>query len=264
MDMVSKALRNWKIHALALVILVIAELIGNISFKIGPAAVVLVPMLYAFVIGALCGVFKLVNMDDMKQTSSLVGVTFFLLMARYGTLVGPNFWKVVHSAPALLLQEFGNLGTILFGVPVAVALGLGRATVGAAFSIARESSLALVGERYGMDSPEGVGVMGVYVTGTLFGTLFCGLMSSVIASTFSWFSPESLAMACGTGSASMMTASVAPLVQMFPDKKDTISAFAAASNMISGLDGVYMSVFLGLPMTEFLVRILGVKKEEKK
>jgi len=220
-------------------------------------------MLYAFVLGALCGVFKIVNLDDMHQVSSLVGITFFILMARYGTLVGPNFWKVVHSAPALLLQEFGNLGTILLGVPVAVALGLGRATVGAAFSIARESSLALVGERYGMDSPEGVGVMGVYVTGTVFGTLFCGIMSSVIASTISWFSPEALAMACGTGSASMMSASLAPLVEMFPDKKESLTAFAAASNMISGLDGVYMSVFIGLPVTEFLVRIFGVKKESK-
>ena len=263
MEMVSKALRYWKIHALALVILVAAEKIGNIAFSIGPAKVVLIPMLYAFVLGALCGVFKLVNKEDMLQTSSLVGVTFFLLMARYGTLVGPSFWKVVHSAPALLLQEFGNLGTILLGVPVAIALGLGRATVGAAFSIARESSLALIGERYGMDSPEGVGVMGVYVTGTLFGTLFCGFMSSIIASTMSWFSPEALAMACGTGSASMMSASVAPLVEMFPDKKETITAFAATSNMISGLDGVYMSVFIGLPVTEFLCKIFGVKKESK-
>ena len=105
--------------------------------------------------------------------------------------------------------------------------------------------------------------MGVYVTGTVFGTLFCGIMSSVIASTISWFSPEALAMACGTGSASMMSASLAPLVEMFPDKKESLTAFAAASNMISGLDGVYMSVFIGLPVTEFLVRILGVKKESK-
>ena len=105
--------------------------------------------------------------------------------------------------------------------------------------------------------------MGVYVTGTLFGTLFCGFMSSIIASTMSWFSPEALAMACGTGSASMMSASVAPLVEMFPDKKETITAFAATSNMISGLDGVYMSVFIGLPVTEFLCKLFGVKKESK-
>ena len=40
MEMVSKALRNWKIHALALVILVAAEKIGNIAFSIGPAKVI--------------------------------------------------------------------------------------------------------------------------------------------------------------------------------------------------------------------------------
>ena len=74
------------------------------------------------------------------------------------------------------------------------------------------------------------------------------------------FHPYALAMACGTGSASMMSASVAPLVEMFPDKKETITAFAATSNMISGLDGVYMSVVIGLPVTEFLCKVLGVKK----
>lgn len=261
METVGKALRNWKIHALALALSVVAELIGGKTFDVGPAKLVLVPMFYSFILGAVISLpkMKLLSMDDMMQVSSLVGVTFFLLMARYGTLVGPSFWKVVHSAPALLLQEFGNLGTALLGVPFAVLLGLRREAVGAAFSNARESSVALVGEKYGIDSPEGLGVMGVYITGTVFGALFCSFMSSIIASTISWFSPQALAMACGTGSASMMTTSLAPLVAMFPDLKEELTALAASSNMLSGLDGLYMSVFIGLPMTEFLVRLCGVK-----
>ncbi|MCR5347120.1 MAG: DUF3100 domain-containing protein, partial [Fretibacterium sp.] len=139
MNIVDRALRNWKLHVLALILTVIAELIGTHSFKVGPASLVTIPLLYSFILGALCGLpaLKLLSKEDMFETSSLVGVTFFFLMARYGTLVGPSFWKVIQSAPALLLQEFGNIGTVFLGIPVAVMLGLRREAVGAAFSNAR-------------------------------------------------------------------------------------------------------------------------------
>ncbi|MGI6076134.1 MAG: DUF3100 domain-containing protein [Pyramidobacter sp.] len=262
-ETVSKALKNWKVHLLALVLSVIAEYIGSKTFALGRAKLVLVPMLYSFIMGAIISFpkMKLLSHDDMIQISSLTSLTFFLLMARYGTLVGPNFWKVIHSAPALILQEFGNIGTVLFGIPFAVMLGLRREAVGAAFSNAREPNIAIIGEKYGINSPEGFGVMGVYITGTVFGGLFCSFMSSIIASTISWFSPQALAMACGTGSASMMTTSLAPLIQMFPDLKDELTALAASSNMLSGLDGIYMCVFLSLPLSEWLVRRCGVKEQ---
>ena len=212
-------------------------------------------------LGALCGLpkLKILKREDMFEASSLVGVTFFFLMARYGTLVGPSFWKVVESGPALILQEFGNIGTVFFGVPIAVLLGLKREAVGAAFSNAREPNIAIIGEKYGLDTPEGRGVMGVYVTGTVFGAIFCSLLSSFVASTMPFFSPQALAMATGTGSAGMMTAALAPLVEMYPDIKDELTALAAASNMFSGLDGVYMCVFMSLPLANWLVRKMGVK-----
>ena len=261
MQTVDKAIRNWKLHGLALLFTVIAELIGAKKYQLGPAMVVLVPLLYAFVFGALAGIksLKLLDLDDMEEASSLVGVTFFLLMARYGTLVGPNFFKVLENGAALVLQEFGNIGTVFFGIPLAVVLGLKREAVGAAFSNAREPNLAIIGEKYGLNSPEGFGVMGVYITGTVFGAVFCSLLCSVVASTISWFSPEALAMATGTGSASMMTAALAPLVEMYPAKKELLTAYAAASNMLSGLDGTYMCVFLSLPLSNWLVKVMGVK-----
>ena len=260
MDIVDKALRNWKLHLLVLVFTVLAETVGVRTFKLGPGMLVLIPLLYSFVLGAFCGLpaLKMLKRSDMFEASSLVGVSFFLLMARYGTLVGPNFWKVVQSGPALVLQEFGNIGTVFFGVPIAVLLGLRREAVGAAFSNAREPNIAIIGEKYGLDTPEGRGVMGVYVTGTVFGALFCSFLSSFVASTMPFFSPQALAMATGTGSASMMTAAVTPLVTMYPQLKDELLALASASNMFSGLDGVYMCVFLSLPIANWLVRIMGV------
>jgi len=53
-----------------------------------------------------------------------------------------------------------------------VYLGLRRETIGAAHSIAREPNVALIGDIYGLDTPEGQGVMGVYICGTVFGTIF--------------------------------------------------------------------------------------------
>ena len=109
MNLVDKALRNGKLHLLVLVFTVLAETVGVKTFKLGPGMLVLVPLLYSFVLGALSGLpsLKILQKSDMFEASSLVGVSFFLLMARYGTLVGPNFWKVVQSGPALILQEFG-------------------------------------------------------------------------------------------------------------------------------------------------------------
>ncbi len=39
-----------------------------------------------------------------------------------------------------------------------------------------------------------------------------------------------------------------------------MAAFGAASNMLSGLDGLYMSVWLGLPLTEWLYKKLHKDK----
>lgn len=167
-------MKNIKVHAIVLALIIIAEMIGNVSFKIGVGTIVLLPMLYALIMGIFMApkFLKVVNQKDMLDASSLIGITLMLLMARYGTLVGPTLPKILAASPALILQEFGNLGTVFIGVPVAIYLGLKRETIGAAHSIAREPNVALIGERYGLDSAEGRGVMGVYIAGTGFWDYF--------------------------------------------------------------------------------------------
>lgn len=179
-------------------------------------------------------------------------------MAKYGTTIGPTIDTVIKSSPALILQEFGNLGTVFFGVPLGILLGLNREVIGGAHSISREPNVALIAEKYGLDSPEGEGVLGVYIVGTVFGTIFMGIIASILA-TSTPLHPLSLAMASGVGSASMMTASVGSLVELFPDMADKITAFGAASNLLSGLDGIYMSVFLALPLAEKLYKVFKKK-----
>ncbi len=246
---------NVKLHLTVLVLIVVSELIGTKSIPLGVGKVVLVPMLYAMIIGIFTTprFLNIMKQKDMEDAGGLLGITLMLLMARYGTTVGPTLPKIISASPALILQEFGNLGTVFLGVPLAVFLGLKRETIGAAHSIAREPNVALIGERFGLDSAEGRGVMGVYISGTVFGTIFFGLMASVCAA-LGIFHPYALAMASGVGSASMMTASVASLTVMYPDMASQIAAFGAASNMLSGLDGLYMAIWLALPLTEFLYK----------
>ncbi|MDK2823437.1 MAG: hypothetical protein PWP71_1355 [Clostridia bacterium] len=254
-------MKNWKIHGIALILVIIAELIGIIKFKVGPGTIVLLPMLYALIFGILLSpkFLKVVNMKDMTDANSLITVTLLLLMARYGTLIGPSLPKIIQSGPALILQELGNLGTLLLGIPIAVLLGLKREAIGAAHSVAREPNVALIGDVYGLDSAEGQGVMGVYICGTVFGTIFFGLLAS-FAAAYLPFHPYALAMAAGVGSASMMTAAVGSLSAMYPDMANMLQAYGAASNMLSGLDGLYMSLWIALPASEWLYKKMHMIK----
>ncbi|MDR2631241.1 MAG: DUF3100 domain-containing protein [Spirochaetaceae bacterium] len=248
-------MKNIKLHVLVLILIVVAEFIGTKNIQVGPGRIVLVPMLYALILGILLTLkfVKVAKLKDMEDASSLIGLTLMLLMARYGTLVGPTLDQIIAASPALILQEFGNLGTLFIGIPVAVLLGLKREAIGGAHSVAREPNVALIGDKYGLDGPEGRGVMGVYICGTVFGTIFIALLTTFCAAYLP-FHPYSLAMAAGVGSASMMTASVGTLSSMFPDMAQQIQAFGAASNMLSGLDGLYMSLFIALPLSEWLYR----------
>ena len=100
-------MKNIKVHAIVLALIIIAEMIGNVSFKIGVGTIVLLPMLYALIMGIFMApkFLKVVNQKDMLDASSLIGITLMLLMARYGTLVGPTLPKILAASPALILRS---------------------------------------------------------------------------------------------------------------------------------------------------------------
>ena len=249
-------LKDWKVHALCGVMVLAAEFIGQHDVYLGPIAFTLFPMLYTIIMGILLALFKVIPKSMMETASPYITISVLMLGARSAATIGPNLGLIFTSGAALILQEFGNLGTVLFSIPIGVLVfGMGRSVVGAGFSISREGSIIVIGDMYGLDSDEGLGVMGGYITGTIFGTIICGICSSILANT-GWFHPYSLAMACGTGSASMMSANVAPLMDMWPEMEDQIFALAYASNTLSGMDGLYMNLLLAIPMSNALYKFL--------
>lgn len=256
-------MKDWKIHALCLILVIVSEFIGARKFAFGPIGFSLIPMLYALILGAVMGVCKLVNKEEMETSSEYIGISVMFLTAKMGSTIGPNLPAIVKAGPALLLQELGNLGTIFIAIPVAcLVFKMGRAAVGAGFSISREGSLAIIADMYGLASPEGQGVMGAYITGTVLGTVFNGLLVSFLL-TLNIFHPYALAMAAGTGSASMMSAALAPVVEAFPEMAETLSAYAASSQMLTSVDGMYMSLFIALPFTNWLYGKLSRKYSKK-
>jgi hypothetical protein len=262
-----------RLYIAVLLIVIITELIGIHKFPVGPGTVVLLPMLYAVIIGILITpqvlgksisvLQKLISRDEVDLAGAIVMISLLPLGVKYGTLVGPAVEKIVKAGPAFILQELGNLGTILVALPIALLLGLKREAVGASVSICREPTLGVIGERYGISSDEGTGTLGTYMTGTVLGTIFFGILGGISVAT--GLHPYALAMACGIGSASMMTASSASLATAVPAMKDTILAYAATSNLLTGVTGIYSVIFLAIPLTNFLYRkfqpIIQGKKE---
>lgn len=256
--------KDWRLHALVLVTVVATEVIGTFSFSIGPGVVLLLPMLYALIIGLILYFTPLVKEKQSKNAEPIIVLGVALLLAKIGVIIGPSLPELIEAGPALLLQELGNLGTIFLALPVAVWLGLKREAIGMTHSVAREPNVGLIMDKYGISSPEGRGVMAVYIFGTVFGAVFIGIISGFLA-TITPLHPLSFAMASGIGSGSMMAAGSGSLIAAYPELETQIIAFAGASNLLSLSTGLYVSIFIALPLTEKFYDVLtkGRKKNKK-
>ncbi|KPQ30772.1 DUF3100 domain-containing protein [Halomonas sp. HL-93] len=263
-----KLLLDWRLHLTVIVTSMFAEWIGIVRIPLGPGTLLLLPLLYAFVIGVLFNphLFSAMGKVIPKPVSNAAGpiilIAILPFIAKFGSTIGPAIEQIIEAGPALILQELGNLGTMLIALPFAVLfLKMGREAIGATYSIAREPNIAIISDRYGLRSPEGIGIMGVYVVGTMFGTLYFALMAGYIAS-LDILDIRALAMACGVGSGSMVAACSAALAEAAPASKDELLAFAGASNLLTYATGLYVSLFIALPVTEWMYKRLKGSRQE--
>ena len=256
----SRMKTEYKIYLLALLFIAIADSIGQIQIPLGPGKFILFPIFYSLILGILSGpqVTKIIGSKQVKAASKLVIVAICPFIAKLGINAGASLEVVLSAGPALILQEFGNLGTILLAMPLALLLGLKREAVGATHSINRESNLALITDMFGPDSPEAQGSLSVYIVGGMVGTIYFGFLVSVIA-MLGIFHPYALGMASGVGAGIMMASATASLAEIYPAMADQISALASASETISGIDGIYLTIFIGIPLCNFLYRKLEPK-----
>jgi hypothetical protein len=234
----------------------IAEAIGIVRFAIGPAQIALLPLIFAFLVALLfnpnvvAGAERFLRLEAVRRSAAAVGVSVMPLIALLSISVGSELETLRTAGMALIAQELGNLGTMVLAMPVAVlAFRMGREAIGATFSIGREGALAFIFSRYGAAGPEASGVMAMYVCGTFLGAAFFSIVPPLIAQ-LGLFDLRALAMACGTGSASMTAACATSLGANHPVDSTRIAALATASNLASGLTGLVLTVFLTMPLIE--------------
>lgn len=251
---------EYKIFLLAFLFILIADTIGQIKIPFGAGTFILFPIFYAIILGVLSGpqVLKLVNRKEVKAASKLVIVAICPFIAKLGINAGASIETVISAGPALFLQEIGNLGTLFLAMPLALLLGLKREAIGATHSINRETNLALITDMYGPDSPEARGSLSIYVVGGMVGTIYFGFMAAVVAA-FNIFHPYALGMASGVGAGIMMASATASLTEIYPEMAEQISALASTSETLSGIDGIYVAMFIAIPLCNWLYKHLEPK-----
>lgn len=248
---------EYKIFILAFVFIVIADSIGQIQVPLGPGTLVLFPIFYSLIMGVISGpeVLKIFNKKEVKAASKLVIVAICPFIAKLGINAGASLEVILSAVPALVLQEIGNLGTIFLALPFALLLGLKREAIGATHSINRESNLALITDMFGPDSPETRGSLSIYVVGGMVGTIYFGFMTTMVAALHI-FHPYALGMASGVGAGILMASATASLALIYPDMAAELSALASTSETISGITGIYVAIFVGIPLTKKLYQLL--------
>lgn len=252
--------KEYKIYIVAFLILLLADSIGSFAIPLGPGMVYIFPIFYGIIIGLILGpdLIGFFKKEEVKAASPLVLVAIAPFIVKLGILGGGNIPKLLEVGPALLLQELGNIATVFIALPLALFLGLKREAVGAAHSIDRETNLALISNLYGPSSPEMRGTLSVYIIGGLIGTIYMGFLATLVAST-GLFHPYALGMASGVGSGIMMASATASLALMYPSFAEEILMLGGASDMLTGLTGIYAALFIALPLANKLYSVLEPK-----
>ena len=233
--------------------------IGIIEIKITDTiSFLLLPLIYALVMGLclyLAKSVKFIGPAQAKVAEGIMVVLIGVLISKLAISSGQSINLIFHVGPALVLQLLGDLGTLI-ALPVALLLGFRREVIGMASSICREPNLAIIIDRYGFKSPEARGVLAIFVIGSIIGTPYISFLSSMCVSLIPYH-PYAFAMASGIGSASMNAAALVPLVHLHPTMATQLEAFAGCSNILSFCLGIYMCMFISLPIAEKLYKLLS-------
>ena len=233
-----------------------AEFIGPIKLSLGRFTVTFLPLLYAMLLMLVLYLAKPVRGVGKAYVPA---ASRMLSMAKLGISSGASIKEMISASPILILQNIGNIGTVLFALPIALILGMKREAVGMSYALSREPNVALIADMYGSESDEFKGVMVCYIVGTVFGSIFMSVIPPLFV-TLGIFRPEAAAMAVGAGSSSMMAAGLAGVIEASPaSNPDTLTAFATISNVISSAITVYLGIFITIPLSNLIYKVMKRK-----
>ena len=74
--------KDWRLHLVVVAIVIITELIGTHEIAVGAGAILLLPMLYAVILGLAAFFTPLINKKQSKKAETLVFMSVTLLIAK--------------------------------------------------------------------------------------------------------------------------------------------------------------------------------------
>lgn len=248
----------------SIVIFIAQTIIGKQVITLGDIQLPILPMLFAVVIGMFVSLNvvrtkvkiwgRIFTDKEESFAGKMVGFSLLVLGTQYAGMIIPNIYMILQAGIPLIFQELGNLLPIFVAIPLAVKFGLGREAIGACSSISREPSIAVIQSRYGTGKPEYLGVLAIYLCGSVIGTLWFSVLGSI--SPLTGLNPLALAAGSGVGSGSMLSAASGALVSNLPeDIAQQALSIAAASNLLSSVVGALSLTFIGIPLAEMMFKI---------
>ena len=145
-----KNLGNLKLHILALIVVMIAEAIGVQKFGL----VVLLPLLYALVIGGILSWPRLhiLSGKQMDRAAKFMPIAMLLLVAKIGLDIGPKTAELYAEAAKTAKTVVWNGPMGVFENPV-----LAKGTIAVAKALAETDATTIIG---GGDSAAAVNQLG--------------------------------------------------------------------------------------------------------
>lgn len=111
-------IKNWKLHLLALLIVIVAELIGMQRFDL----IIFLPLFYALIIGGIISYpnFKILKLPEMERASRVLSIGMLILVTKLGLDIGPNLQQLMHASragvrPLLRHARFRSAGCLPCG-----------------------------------------------------------------------------------------------------------------------------------------------------
>ena len=254
----SSNILNYKLHLSILLVSIISLFIGTINIPVFTFNIIILPVFYSLFFSVILYISKKVNwitLRESKQVSNIILILICPLIAQLAINSGKNIYLLFNIGPLLILEAFGDLGTILLGLPIALLLGFKREAIGMTSSICREPQMAVLINKYSFNSKEVKGFFIVYFIGLLFGAPIISLIIIFLCRLLP-FNPLSYALASGIGSTSLNVVAISFLKTLYPHLTEEIIALGAISNMLSLFLGIYIFIFISLPLTEKLFNTL--------
>ena len=249
------SLKDYKLHLTMLIVSILALSIGTIVIPVtGDFDLILLPVIPALFLSLFLYVFKPIKWIKTAQSKTSTKILLLLvcpLLVKLAIASGENIGLLMNVGPVLILKELGSIGTLIIGLPIALLLGFKRESIGMTSSICREPQLAVLIDKYGFESDEVKGFFIVYLIGIVLGTIFIMFLVNVLHYIIP-LHPYSYALATGIGSSSINVAAVSSLMSLHPDLSNELLAFSGISNLISLIFGIYVYIFISLPLTERL------------